>query len=859
MRVPHTLQKLNNVRLKSHVYTYVPSKVPLFNRNADLSYRSSFPKLHTSATRSNNARKSDSYHPFPLPSAINAIPPSPISQLPFPTSPLRGSWSRTPISSAPVASLGQLQKLLRSYSGEKSEPTSASTTGGTLSIQHAEAVWLLYSTLPQAYRRTFPLSVLHQTFRQVVPRYSDIKTLIGNPRTRNPSIVRDHRRKVRKLAAEWEMRLRVVAGDILAPRRNGARQEGENMKEVSHTPGVLTGGLRKLSILGDKTGCESILLELKSRFPPSPSCSSSDSASSLTPMVSPSEWRTLYDYSLRSIVRWLSLNIYRAPTAQGEILSAISSLKRLISGMQSQGVPAGEQTALVLLDAGRHSSSPAVVQDQKVREGFEDLTRVILEGGYGIKRREKGRDLGALELGWEGLKVDLPTQVKLAVIEMMGRKGDLWGMIVAFERMYPDLPVLSSPAYSLASPSASTVKPTSASGLGELQENVTEAEAARTNLGSEELMEEEIPTLSSMIAKEQAERAERDWLGRFRHSDADISDTVTSASANIAGPVEATETMELESSYRRPFSAYLPSVPMPLSLSSFSSHPSYAHADVNSIPPDYMIKTMLHYIYLHRHPDPDVTFHGGRGRQNVREMGLYVCRVGLRFAALEQVRWLSELVASSSASASSFTSSDPTSNPNLEITQKRIHPDPLWFNTALRIVLSSAGHNKKAIGKTGVLREEIEGLKRRLEEEIEVLEMLRASKAETANVVTADVSACESSVDTSEGQLNDITASTPSLTPNTNIHMNINIDIPTHLRSLQTKLDQLASLKEEIEHRKEVANARKSRAKVRAAEAQALVEPQSAEVEAVATENEMKMNGKEEQGKEVYMSGIALA
>lgn len=243
----------------------------------------------------------------------------------------------------------------------------------------------------------------------------------------------------------------------------------------------------------------------------------------------------------------------------------------------------------------------------------------------------------------------------------------------------------------------------------------------------------------------------------------------------------------------------------------------------------------------------------------MREMGLYVCRVGLRFAALEQVRWLSELVASSSASASSFTSSDPISNPNLEITQKRIHPDPLWFNTTLRIVLSSAGHNKKAIGKTGVLREEIEGLERRLEEEIEVLEMLRASKAETANVVTADVSACESSVDTSEGQLNDITASTPSLTPNTNIHMNINIDIPTHLRSLQTKLDQLASLKEEIEHRKEVANARKSRAKVRAAEAQALVEPQSAEVEAVATENEMKMNGKEEQGKEVYMSGIALA
>lgn len=139
-----------------------------------------------------------------------------------------------------------------------------------LSIQHAEAVWLLYSSFPQAYRRTFPLSVLHQTFRQVVPRYSDIKILIGNPRTRNPSVVREHRRKVRKLAAEWEMRLRVVAGDILAPRRNSARQEGEKKKEVLHTPGVLTGGLRKLSILGDKTGCESILLELKSRFPPVP-------------------------------------------------------------------------------------------------------------------------------------------------------------------------------------------------------------------------------------------------------------------------------------------------------------------------------------------------------------------------------------------------------------------------------------------------------------------------------------------------------------------------------------------------------------------------------------------------------------
>lgn len=243
----------------------------------------------------------------------------------------------------------------------------------------------------------------------------------------------------------------------------------------------------------------------------------------------------------------------------------------------------------------------------------------------------------------------------------------------------------------------------------------------------------------------------------------------------------------------------------------------------------------------------------------MREMGLYVCRVGLRFAALEQVRWLSELVASSSSSPSSFTS-DSTSNPNLEISHKRIHPDPLWFNTALRIVLSSAGRNKKAIGKTGVLREEIEGLERRLEEEIEVLEMLRASKAETANLVTGGVSGSESSVDTSEGHLSDITASTSSLTPNTNIHININIDIPTHLRSLQTKLDQLARLKEEIEHRKEVASARKNRGKVRAAEAQALVEAQSAVIEAVATENEMKMNGKEkEQGKEVYMSGIALA
>ncbi|AFR94615.1 hypothetical protein C343_02693 [Cryptococcus neoformans C23] len=848
MRVPHTLRKLNNVRLKNHIYT------------------GSFSNLHLSARRSNRNKKSDSYHPFPLPSAINAIPPSPISQLPFPTSPLRGSWSQTPTSSIPAASLGQLQKLLQPYSGEKPESISASTTGEMLSIQHAEAVWLLYSSFPQAYRRTFPLSVLHQTFRQVVPRYSDIKILIGNPRTRNPSVVREHRRKVRKLAAEWEMRLRVVAGDILAPRRNSARQEGEKKKEVLHTPGVLTGGLRKLSILGDKTGCESILLELKSRFPPSLSSSSSDAASSSLPTVSPSEWRTLYDYSLRSVVRWLSLNIYRAPTAQGEILSAISSLKRLISGMQSQGVPAGEQTALVLLDAGRYTSSPAAVQVQKVREGFEDLTRVILEGGYGIKRR----DVGGLGLGWEGLKVELPTQVKLAVIEMMGREGNLWGMITAFEKMYPDLSV-PSPAPASATTPTSTMMATSASVVGEFQENMMEAEATTAKLTPEEVIEEEIPTLSSMMAKERAAKAERDWLGRVRHSDTDASDISASTSANtaiLAESAESTEPAEMvehEPSYRRSFSTYLPSIPMPLSLlPSSSSEPARACVnladfdDANSIPPDYMIKTMLHYIYLHRHPDPEAVFHGGRGRPNVREMGLYVCRAGLRFAALEQVRWLSQIVTTFSSSTLDSTFSRPT----LKITQPRIHPNPLWFNTALRIVLSSAGRNKKAIGKTVVLKEEIEALERRLEEEIRVLEMLRTSGANAANVVNASATGDESSVDTSEGQLNDITTSTPSLTPNSNI----NIDIRTHLESLQTKLDQLASLKEEIQHRQEVVLAGKRRAKDRAAEAQAieaaetraLIEARADEaVAAAGSKSETKMKEKE-QGKEVDVSGVAL-
>lgn len=304
---------------------------------------------------------------------------------------------------------------------------------------------------------------------------------------------------------------------------------------------------------------------------------------------------------------------------------------------------------------------------------------------------------------------------------------------------------------------------------------------------------------------------------------------------------------------------------MPLSLlPSSSSEPARACVnladfdDANSIPPDYMIKTMLHYIYLHRHPDPEAVFHGGRGRPNVREMGLYVCRAGLRFAALEQVRWLSQIVTTFSSSTLDSTFSRPT----LKITQPRIHPNPLWFNTALRIVLSSAGRNKKAIGKTVVLKEEIEALERRLEEEIRVLEMLRTSGANAANVVNASATGDESSVDTSEGQLNDITTSTPSLTPNSNI----NIDIRTHLESLQTKLDQLASLKEEIQHRQEVVLAGKRRAKDRAAEAQAieaaetraLIEARADEaVAAAGSKSETKMKEKE-QGKEVDVSGVAL-
>ncbi|ODN75625.1 hypothetical protein L198_08155 [Cryptococcus wingfieldii CBS 7118] len=439
------------------------------------------------------------------------------------------------------------------------------------SFKKADEAWVLYNELSIVYRRSLPNEQLHLIARNVLPRESVIKTFAKAPDTREGGVLRAYRRRMEKVAISLEQRVRVLASDILIRRQSpGAAPDPRLYK-------FLTSNLSKLAFIGEKSGCRAILQELKLRaLSPSP--------------LPPKYWNMAYNLALQSINKWLAIHCYRL-SAQGEIQEAIGNLKTLIEEMKERGVESDEATGLILLNSARYIVEAR--KDETIVDGFETLSALVLEGGFGIRKTP---------LGWVGLRQNLPVQVKLAIIEHVGRSGEIWDLVGVYEALYPSRE----------------------------REVVRKAEEARVLVDVEE--EEEGPTLSQMVAKEKEEQSHRDWLGR------PLEEPFPSPSSSPSSS---------QIPIRRPFDAYLPPIPTPSSIVptstnlSISSLSPIAQPIQSDIPYSYIFKTMLHYPWVHREAP------------GARDVALLMLRVALREAHVQQALWLSSL--SESDTPSSFS------------------------------------------------------------------------------------------------------------------------------------------------------------------------------------------------------------
>ncbi|TYJ51982.1 hypothetical protein B9479_007427 [Cryptococcus floricola] len=492
------------------------------------------------------------------------------------------------------------------------------------SFKKADEAWVLYNELSIVYRRSLPIEQLHLIARHVLPQASTIKAFSKAPDTREGKALRAYRRKMEKTAISLEQRVRVLASDILIRRQSPAATPDPRLYQF------LTSNLSKLAFIGERNGCRAILQEVKLR--------------ALSPSALPPKfWNKAYNLSLQSINKWLAIHCYRL-SAQGEIQEAIGNLKTLIEEMKERGVESDEATGLILLNSARYIVEAR--KDETIVDGFETLSALVLEGGFGIRKTP---------LGWVGLRQNLPVQVKLAIIEHVGRSGEIWDLVGVYEALYPSRE----------------------------REVVRKAEEARVLVDVEE--EEQVPTLSQMVAKEKEEQSHRDWLGRPLDQPSPSPSSPSSSHIPI----------------RRPFDAYLPPIPTPSSIVpsttnlSISSLSPIAQPIQSDIPYSYIFKTMLHYPWVHREAP------------GARDVALLMLRVALREAHVQQALWLSSL--SKSDTPSSFSAP-----PALRV-------DSRWFQAAWKVGRNTVNGKNDRIGGWGVLNGMIDEAESRLKEELEIM------------------------------------------------------------------------------------------------------------------------------------------
>ncbi|WRT67662.1 uncharacterized protein IL334_004634 [Kwoniella shivajii] len=526
-------------------------------------------------------------------------------------------------------------------------------------------IWQKYISLSPSFRRSLPIDFLQKVFQYVIPNRKHVKDLSSLPELENPkdvsiskgSVLRERLKHHSSLGSKWERRLRTIASDILS-------------SPLSKTidPQIFINGLSKLAMVGDKQGCESIIREVIIRY-----------EDKLTFRQS----RIMYGYGLRSVSKWLKIHGHRFRTNQSEIQEAAETSKRLIRSMQEKNVKPNSTTAENLLNISRLVSSTS--NDQESIKSFDNLTEAILTNGYSL-------DLANLSFESEEKISQLKPSVKLAIIDLLGRKGKLYEMVAAFESLFPgDIDRLPN-------------RSTDDSILGRGEE------------------EEEIPTLSRLIAAEQAERAERGWFGVRTVREDESSDISSSLLDDQPGPQP------------RQFNDYLPPIPTPYEI----IHPSALSSS-----------SSLHTSILHNIQSSSSTSNSNWGVDGegaivssifsmlsrawqskiktssndtvYKDIAIHTLRIALRAAHTEQSRFVYALKEGSEVIPN---------GPALRIEEN-------WFKAVWRIVRWTRSTSRRGTKFSKIILEELQDVKQRIEQERVILSSLLSSPADQSELPEA--------------------------------------------------------------------------------------------------------------------------
>ncbi|WVQ81065.1 hypothetical protein IAT38_003172 [Cryptococcus sp. DSM 104549] len=463
--------------------------------------------------------------------------------------------------------------------------------------QFSAALWDAYSYLSHPYRKNFPLHIHLAIFNAVTPTFECIRRDFPHPETRAHTAMRYRLDLHQGLGRLWEQRLRTVALVLL-----------EDEAFITHPDSLKAFHLAmgKLAAVGELDGCVAMLREVRSRF------------AGVGSMVT---WRGLYDSALRSAVRWLADNSYRRRTVQADIEPVMEVTQGILQEMQAAGVEPEESTTMALLDHARWMVQ--VSDNDSIRQNYFDILLQILDGGYGVKETS---------VGWTGLHHGLPDQVKLALLDYLGRTKQLWPMIAAHDVLYGD-PMERLPEKWRAEQGAVDEK-----NWGKGVEQGAEKDE----------MEEDIPTLSKMLEKEREAKAARakraSWSQRLTGQPSPPPPT---PSNTLPSPPPTPSDTQSTTSPPRFFSDYLKPPPTPADIISHSSLPDlvghvglrlpHVCHDLRPIsgagPRGYIFKILLHHVWAAR-----------REKNQSRLAAVHLFRLALRTAHADQALFIHRLL-----------------------------------------------------------------------------------------------------------------------------------------------------------------------------------------------------------------------
>ncbi|KAK8858468.1 hypothetical protein IAR55_002695 [Kwoniella newhampshirensis] len=546
------------------------------------------------------------------------------SSQPFPKS--QSTLSTTPENHDETDLLRQLRDLLALPASSRNQWRSTQ-------------IWRLYRILSPAFRRSLDIATMQNVFQSVLPNTFFVQKITGPIEASTAENLKLRLHKYRNLGEKWERRLRTVAADMMAAHPDKV------------DPRVFVKPLRKLAMLGEKTGCEEIIREVRYRY---------DGNGKV--QVSPKLLRQMYNSGLQSVARWLGANAHRWRSAQRDIAEAIEVTRRLVTAMQEANIPPSPRTADSLLNTARFVSSAST--DQTTRKAFDRLTEMILTEGYGLNLNEaKAPGLHS--------EAKLRNAARMAVIDMLGRKGDVFGMIAAADHIFTE----------------AEERMQRLSSISEKDSNVE--------------VEEDIPTLSSMLAAEQAARAERGWFGRK-------TSKVEEQSTSAVGEFAEQSTFNK----RRRFADFLSPIPTPDEVmltqssdageistrlrASLQSLRNPAHWSALTSSENATVHSMLSRAWLSKDK-------AGPSDTSYKYVSLHILRVALRAAHAEQSRWIGQLLSGVHAPKT------------LELPILCV--DPNWFRTVWRTVRHTRSGSSRGVGCSSVILEELDEAVNRIEQE----------------------------------------------------------------------------------------------------------------------------------------------